>query len=115
MPRDNLARGWLSSKARWLWRPGCANFLLIRRKDGSKAGVRLESLMLVMPSINDYARTPRNARLGAVESAITTLESEFLTDVVFPDGRTVRQWLVPQADEAYATGRMPPMLGAGYA
>ena len=98
-------------------------------------------IMLVMPSIDDYARTPRNARrtaaaqqsaweqacrqrwrallliirakLEAVESGITTLESEFLANIVLPDGGTVGQWLAPQVDEAYSTGRMPPMLGAG--
>ena len=101
---------------------------------------RRVQIMLVMPSIDDYVRTPRNARrtgaaqqaaweqacrqrwrallliikakLEAVESGITTLESEFLANIVLPDGGTVGQWLAPQVDEAYATGRMPPMLGA---
>ena len=96
-------------------------------------------IMLVMPSIDDYARTPRNARRTAaaqrsaqeqacrqrwravlliirakpeaVDSGITTLESEFLVGIVLPDGGTVGQWLAPQIDEAYTTERMPPMLG----
>ena len=103
------------------------------------AGRRVQ-IMLVMPSIDDYARTPRNARrtqaaqqsaweqvcrqrwralvliirakLETVESGITALESEFLANIVLPDGETVGQRLAPQVDEAYATGRMPPMLGA---
>ena len=102
---------------------------------------RRVQIMLVMLSINDYACRPRNARrtkaaqqaaweqacrqrwralpliikakLEAVESGITTLESEFLANIVLPDGGTVGQWLTPQVAEAYATGRMPPMLGAG--
>ena len=53
------------------------------------------------------------AKLEAVESGITTLESEFLANIVLPDGGTLGQWLAPQVEEAYATGRMPPMLGAG--
>ena len=97
--------------------------------------------MLVMPSIDDYARTPRNARrtaaaqqsaweqacrqrwcallliiqakLEAVEGGITTLESEFLANLVLPDGVTVGDWLAPQIEEAYAMGRMSPMLEAG--
>ena len=104
------------------------------------AGRRVQ-IMLVMPPIDDYARTPRHARrtaaaqqsaweqacrqrwrallliirakLEAVESGITTLESEFLSNLVLPDGGTVGEWLVPQIAEAYGTGRMPPMLPAG--
>ena len=49
------------------------------------------------------------AKLEAVESGITTPESEFLANIVLPDGGTVGQWLVPLVDEAYATGKMPPM------
>ena len=104
------------------------------------AGRRVQ-IMLMMPSIDDYARTPRNtrrtqaaqqsaweqacrqrwrallliirAKLEAVESGITTLENEFLANLVLPDGGTVGEWLVPQIAEAYGTGRMPPMLPAG--
>lgn len=104
------------------------------------SGRRIQ-LMLVLPSVDDYARTPRNARrataaqqsaweqarrqrwralllitrakLEAAEAGITARESEFLANIVLPDGGTVGQWLVPQVNEAYATGRMPPMLGQG--
>ena len=55
------------------------------------------------------------AKLEAVESGITTLESEFLANLVLPDGGTVGDWLAPQIDEAYATGKMPPMLQAATA
>ena len=103
------------------------------------SGRRIQ-LMLVMPSIDDFASTPRNARrtsaaqhsaweqacrqrwrallliirakLEAVESGITTLETEFLANMVLPDGGTVGDWLEPQIHQAYTTGRMPPMLGA---
>ena len=51
------------------------------------------------------------AKLEAVESGITTLESEFLANIVLPDGGTVGQWLAPQIDAAYATVRLPPMPG----
>ena len=99
---------------------------------------RRVQIMLVMPSIDDYARTPRNARrtaaarqaaweqdcrhrwrallliirakLEAVESGITTLENEFLANILLPDGGTVGQWLAPQVEAAYGTGKMPAML-----
>ena len=104
------------------------------------AGRRVQ-IMLVMPSVGDFARTPRNvrrsaaaqqsaweqacrqrwrallliirAKLEAVESGITTLENEFLANLVLPDGGTVGDWLAPQIDQTYATGKMPPMLQVG--
>ena len=54
-----------------------------------------------------------SGKAGSGGSGITTLESEFLANLVLPDGGTVGDWLAPQIDEAYATGRMPPMLGPG--
>ena len=101
------------------------------------AGRRVQ-IMLVMPLIDDFARTPRNgkraqaaqesaweqacqqswrgllliirANLEPVESGITTLESESLANLVLPDGGTVGDWLAPQIAEAYGTRRMPPIL-----
>ena len=108
----------------------------------SMSGRRVQ-IMLAMPPVDDYARTPRNARrkaaaqrsaweqacrqrwrallliilakLEAVESGITTLESEFLANILLPDGGTIGEWLAPQIGEAYGTGKMPPMLGTGAA
>ena len=106
----------------------------------SMSGRRVQ-IMLLMPSVDDYARTPRNARrmaaaqrsaweqacrqrwrallliirakLEAVESGITTLESEFLANILLPDGGTVGQWLTPQMEEEYAVGRVPPTFAEG--
>lgn len=50
------------------------------------------------------------AKLEAIESGITTLEREFLSDIVMPNNQTVSQWLAPQLDTAYRSGRMPPLL-----
>ena len=55
------------------------------------------------------ARDPRES----VESGVTSLESEFLADVMLPNGRTVGQVLTPQIEEAYATGRFRGMLAEG--
>ena len=49
------------------------------------------------------------AQLG-VASGITTLEEEFLAHIYLPDGRTVGEFMRPQLEESYSTGRMPPML-----
>jgi len=51
------------------------------------------------------------AKLEAVESGISTLESEFLAFVVLPTGQTLGDWAVPQLDSAtYRTGGMPALL-----
>jgi hypothetical protein len=43
------------------------------------------------------------AKLEAVESGITTLESEFLANILLPDGGTVGQWLSPASPESSAS------------
>ena len=58
------------------------------------------------------------AKLEAVESGIATFEEEFLAHIVLPSGQTVGQWMIPQVEQAYLTGRMPtllPQLTAGNA
>jgi hypothetical protein len=39
-----------------------------------------------------------------------SLESEFLANVLLPDGRTVHEALEPQLAKSYADGQMPPLL-----
>ena len=36
------------------------------------------------------------AKLEAVASGISTIEKEFLADIVMPDGSTVNEWMRPQ-------------------
>lgn len=50
------------------------------------------------------------AKLEAVASGITVFEEEFLAHIVLPGGKTVGQTLVPQLEQVYATGKVPPML-----
>jgi hypothetical protein len=50
------------------------------------------------------------AKLEAVEAGISTVEREFLYDIVLPDGRTAGEWMAPQIEVAYQNGQMPPML-----
>ncbi len=45
------------------------------------------------------------AKLEAVASGISTLEREFLADMVLPNGRTLGEWAVPQL-EAIQRGRL---------
>ena len=50
------------------------------------------------------------AKLEAVEAGITEFEDEFLAHIVLPGDRTVGEWMRPQVEKAYLTGRMPPLL-----
>ena len=110
-----------------------------------RAAGRMIRFMIGMPPLSDFAYTPSGrrsrseeqqhaerekamrqrwralalvvkAKLEAVESGITTFESEFMAHVVLPDGATVGEWIAPQIEEAYLTGAMPsvlPQLEAG--
>lgn len=53
------------------------------------------------------------AKLEAVESEISTVESEFLNWMVLPNGQTVGDWMKPQLDAIYQSGKMPPLLPGG--
>lgn len=53
------------------------------------------------------------AKLEAVECGITSFEDEFMAHIVLPDGSTVSQFMGPQIEAAYDTGKMPSMLAIG--
>lgn len=53
------------------------------------------------------------AKLEAVESGITTFETEFLAHIMLPGGGTVGKWFKPQLEQSYKNGKMPPLLGSG--
>jgi hypothetical protein len=52
------------------------------------------------------------AILVAVEQGIMRLEEALLAHIVLPNNQTVGEWLDPQLEEAYQSGRMPPLLPA---
>ena len=52
------------------------------------------------------------AKLEAVTAGISTIETEFLANIVLPDNTTAGEWMLPQIDRAYCTGEMPPLLPA---
>lgn len=47
------------------------------------------------------------AKLVAVDRGVSTVETEFLANVVLPDGQTVGQWFEPGLRLAYDRGEMP--------
>lgn len=53
------------------------------------------------------------AKLAAVEAGITTVEDEFLSHVMLPEGGTVGDHAKPAIAVAYATGTMPQLLPGG--
>lgn len=50
------------------------------------------------------------AKLEAVESGIMTFEDEFLANIMLPNGKTVSDFIQPQIEEAYTSGKMPMLL-----
>lgn len=50
------------------------------------------------------------AKLEAVESGISVFEEEFMANIVLPNGQTTAEYMIPQINEAYRLGQMPPML-----
>ena len=52
------------------------------------------------------------AKLEAVTAGISTIETEFLANIVLPDNTTAGEWMLPQIDRDYRTGQMPPLLPA---
>lgn len=53
------------------------------------------------------------AKLVAVQDGISTIEREFLADIVLPNGKTLGSHLAPKLEEAYSTGKMPAGLLPG--
>lgn len=52
------------------------------------------------------------AKLDAILTGATTVEREFLADVVLPSGKTVGQTIKAGIETAYLTGNVPPLLPA---
>ena len=50
------------------------------------------------------------AKLELIADGGSTVEREFLADILLPDGRTVHQMLAAPLGEAYATGQLPTRL-----
>jgi len=53
------------------------------------------------------------AKLEAVESGIATFETEFLSYIVTPSGRTVGEELLPQIETMAGSGKVPTLLMLG--
>lgn len=51
------------------------------------------------------------AKLELVADGASTIEREFLADILLPDGKTVHQALAVQLAGSYKSGKMPPLLG----
>lgn len=53
------------------------------------------------------------AKLEMIEAGDTTVEREFMPDIMLPDGSTVGSHIQPKLEHAYATGKMPKLLPGG--
>lgn len=50
------------------------------------------------------------AKLEAVESGISEFESEFLSNIILPSGDSVGDFMIPQIESAYSSGKIPKLL-----
>jgi hypothetical protein len=50
------------------------------------------------------------AKLVAVQSGVVTFEQEFGMHVLLPNGRTVGDLVVPNIEQAYASGELPALM-----
>ena len=50
------------------------------------------------------------AKLEAAEAGITTIEEQFLSDMVLPDNTTISQNILPGLKDTIDSGKLPPML-----
>jgi len=53
------------------------------------------------------------AKLEAIADGITTVEREFLADILLPDGRPVHLLVADSLEESYRTGKTPRLLLPG--
>lgn len=52
-------------------------------------------------------------KLELIADKFSTVEGEFLANIMLPNGSTVGEFMVPQLEETYRDGGMPKMLGMG--
>jgi hypothetical protein len=52
------------------------------------------------------------AKLEMTEAGVSTIEEEFLADIVLPNQQTLHEHVAPLIEEAYSTGKMPKLLPA---
>ena len=50
------------------------------------------------------------AKLEAVESGISVFDEEFLANIVLPGGKTAGEYVIPEIDAAYSTGKVKGLL-----
>ena len=53
------------------------------------------------------------AKLESVATGIETFEESFMAHVVLPNGMTLAEHAAPLIEQAYADGKMPPLLSFG--
>jgi hypothetical protein len=111
-------------RRRWSAPSWCSGFTM--RLDGVERQVRLDVPMSHELECGSRAKaeaaTPQRwralvlvlkAKLEAVASGISTLESEFLAGIVLPNGMTLGQAVLPRLSEAVSSGRLLPASTEG--
>lgn len=80
--------------------------VIVGFKMKTEGGERRVQLEVPMPH-----ELEAGSKAKAVASGISTLEAEFLANIVMEDGRTIGAAIVPRLSEAVAGGRLLPPAG----
>jgi len=54
------------------------------------------------------------AKLVAVQDGISTVEREFMADILMPDGHTIEEHVSSKIEQAYSSGKNVPLLPGGF-
>jgi hypothetical protein len=52
------------------------------------------------------------AKLEMIADGDTDFDSEFMADIMLPDGKTMGRWFKPQIESVYLSGQIPRMIAA---
>lgn len=99
---DQIGIGWESERCLVMFRCGGRHIKMVipMPDDPQKEMSRWRGINFVI-----------KAKFEAVETGIHTFDEMFMSDMVMPNGKTIKEFLIPQIEQAYETGKMPALLG----
>lgn len=102
---DQFLYGWEEHKAQVGFRAdGVMVRLVLPLKDYSDQQIRQQWRILLLLI---------KAKLEAIEAGLSTIQEEFLNDIMLPNGQRVGEFMIPQIESSYSNGKMPKLLPGG--
>lgn len=107
---------------RTLARYGADKFIYGWDADTCQVGFRVDGVFVRLEILTDgYSESEMRqrwrvllllikAKLEAIESGLSTVQEQFLADIMLSNGARVGDWIVPQLAATYQKGGMPKLL-----